>query len=138
MSDLIVTNADLVAALGTAQDVGGLVALSKREIKGIKASYAITKAIRLAEQALKDYETERGKLVERFAEKDADGKPVMLDETHVKIADVAGFQAAFEELLSVNVPLAGVSAVTVEQLEGSGATPRELLTAGPFVVESTN
>jgi len=135
MSDLTLTNAELLTAVGSPDT--GLPALAKREIKSIKASYALTKAIRKCDGPMKDFEATRNKLVERFTEKDADGKPVMIDETHVKISDVPAFQQAFDELLNVPVTLVGVRPLTVDELEGSGATPRELLAAGPFVVEST-
>lgn len=136
MADLTLTNAQLLTALGTHADPGGLMALSKRNITNIKASYAITKAILACEKPAEAIEKERVKLVERFAAKDADGQPVQLENNLVQIGDVDGFNAAFATLLNEEVTLHNVRAVTVDELDGSGATPRELLTAGPFVVES--
>lgn len=136
MAEMKVTNAQILTALGTKDAPGGLMALSAREIRNIKASYAITRSLQACEKPAEAIEKERVKLVERFSEKDADGKPVMLDETHIKISDPEAFNAAFQELLAEEVTLPGARPVTVDQLEGSNATPRELLTAGPFVVES--
>lgn len=136
MAEMKVTNQQILTALGTQAEPGGLLALSKREIRNIKGSYAITRNLQACEKPAEAIEKERVKLVERFAEKDAEGKPVMLDDNHIKIADPDAFNLAFQELLAEEVTLPGARPVVVDQLEGSNATPRELLTAGPFVVES--
>jgi hypothetical protein len=133
---LTCTNRDLMIAVGTQEFPGGFLKLSSLPIKNIKASFAITKAIRKVTEALGDVEKTRVKLLDQFAEKDGEGKVAMTEDGKaVKLKDAAGFQTAYQALLDEQVTLDGVRAVTLAELEGSGATPQDLLQSGPFVVE---
>ena len=116
------TNRDLLIATGTVEHPAGIVSISTRSITDIKAAYAITKAIRKAGDALAAVEKDRLALATKLGLKPGD--PITPD-----------FAEAWEVILNDTVTLEGVRAVTIAELEGSGATPQELLQAGPFVVE---
>lgn len=115
---LTCTNEQLLIALGTIDAPAGLVLLAKRDIRDIKASYAITKAIRKAGEHLAGIEKDR----------QAAGGP-----THAGELPTPEFLAKWQVILADTVTLEGVRAVTLAELDGSGATPQELLQAGPFI-----
>ena len=60
----------------------------------------------------------------------------MTDGGNIIIVAPAAFSAGWQELLAETITLPGCRAVTLDELEGCGATPSELLSAGPFVVEA--
>ncbi len=119
---LTCTNRELLIATGTVEQPAGIVALSKRDITDIKASYAITKAIRKAGEALTGVEKDRLALAEKCGLRPGD--PITPE-----------FLEGWNVMLDDTVTLDGVRAVTIAELQGSGATPQELLHAGPFVIE---
>lgn len=136
---LSVTNRDLVIAIGSQQAPGGLLKLSALPITNVKASYAIAKAIRKSGDALKDVEAVRQKLIEQHGKRDDAGALVKTaDGTGTELLDPVAFTADYEALMDTAVTLEGVRAVTLAELEGSGATPEALLRAGPFVIEAVD
>lgn len=135
MPDLMLTNLQLLNALGNAEFPGGLLAITKCNLKSIKASYALTKAMRAVEGPAKDIDACRVKLAELHAKLGEDGKPEV-EEGRITLADPVAFAAGWAELLAEEITLPGVRAVTLDELEGCGVTPQELLSAGPFVTES--
>lgn len=135
MPDITLSNRDLLLAIGTNDAPGGLLLISKRDLKNIKASYAITKVLRAVEGPLKDLDAMRAQLVEKHGEKNAEGKLVEVEGGY-KLKDPVAFAKDWEALMDESVTLPGLRAVTIDELDGTGATPQELFAAGPFVVES--
>lgn len=133
MADLILTARELQSA------VFGLKGVGDREFKSPKGSYAITKIKRQANAALSDLEATRIALCTRHAKKDDAGQPVKVkSEQGVEsfvFADPAAFDADWKATLDEPVTLSGCRALTLDEFDGTGVTPDELLSLGPLVVE---
>ena len=86
----------------------------------VRASYAISRTVRLLEGALGAYEEARMRLIEEHAEADAEGRPQTSGGRYV-LRDEGAFQAAHAELLGIEteaevytVPLDALAAVEIE------------------------
>lgn len=141
MSDLTLTNAELLIAMGTATAPGGYLVISTRRNKNVKAAYAQKKVLQQADAPLKLLESMRVGLAEEHADKDENGKAVMRDMgngvSQYVFANGAAeaFGNAWNTLLGEAVTLAGVRAITLAELDGVEVSPQELLQSGPLVVE---
>jgi hypothetical protein len=77
-----------------------------------RAGFILAQNLEMISKLAETYEKQRVKLVEEFAEKDADGKPVTVPaengRTNIKLdpARVVEFNKQFEELLNVETELA--------------------------------
>jgi len=65
----------------------------------VKIAYAIHKNARTVEGALKAYDETRKSLIEQYAKKDAEGKPIVEDENYI-IENVDDFNADMADLLA--------------------------------------
>ena len=81
----------------------------------VKLAYALSLNIEAVRSALKVYDGQRMKLVEEYAKKDTDGKPVIEDNNYV-VEDVAKWMAAIDELLATEAEVT-ITTITLADLE---------------------
>ena len=126
MSDLIVTNADLWNAIvgENPQAPGPLVELAALDTP-VKTSNRLRRALRLAKDAFADLDGARMALVTKYVTKADDGTEIIAPEFHEE----------FTALLAVEVPLAGVEAVKVDDLGDVKFAAAKLDRISKFVVE---
>jgi hypothetical protein len=138
MSEVVMTNADILIALRTFSGPAG-----KKDVPNVKANYALTKARRKLQEAAKDLDTTRVSLCEQHSAKNEDGSAKRKTVKNEQGADVEGYditdEAAFAKdynaLLEVSVTLEGVRAVTTDELGGAMFTNDELFGLGALVTE---
>lgn len=81
----------------------------------VKISYAIHKNAAAIEPALKAYDEVRKSLVEQYAEKDEDGKPIIEDGKYT-IKDVEAFNADMTDLLAEETEVA-IHTVKIDEFD---------------------
>lgn len=81
----------------------------------VKLAYALSLNIEAIRVALKAYDEQRMKLVEEYAKKDTDGKPVIEDNNYV-VEDAAKWMAAIDELLAAEAEVT-ITTVSIDDLE---------------------
>lgn len=81
----------------------------------VKLAYALSLNIEAIRGALKVYDGQRMKLVEEYAKKDTDGKPVIEDNNFV-VEDMAKWMAAIDELLATEAEVT-ITTITLDDLE---------------------
>lgn len=69
----------------------------------IKVAYAVSKNINKIESELKAYNTEKAKLIDKYSEKDEEGKVISNEQGHVTIKneDIEDWNRDINELLSI-------------------------------------
>lgn len=69
----------------------------------IKVAYAVSKNINKIESELKAYNTEKAKLIEKYSEKDEEGKVISNEQGHVTIKNehIEDWNRDINELLSI-------------------------------------
>lgn len=81
----------------------------------VKLAYALSLNIEAIRGALKVYDGQRMKLVEEYAKKDTDGKPVIEDNNFV-VEDMAKWMAAIDELLATEAEVT-ITTINLDALE---------------------
>lgn len=81
-------------------DVNILKSISQKQLP-VRVSYAIAKNINKIEGELKLYNKERGKLVDKYAEKDKEGKVISDENRQIKFKDQEGWNKDINELLDI-------------------------------------
>jgi hypothetical protein len=109
----------------------------------VRASFRVARLIRQVEAAVQDVEAARLRLVERFAERDAEGKytpardaegkPV---EGSVNVTDPEGFRLEFAELLGMETGIAADPLSLADLGEKIDLSPAVLLGLGPLLVDA--
>src|SRR5690606_34046326 len=106
--------------------ISSLKALSQKQLP-IQVSYKIAKNIRNIEQDLVIYEQERQKLVDRYAEKDPEGKPKVNDNGNYVIKDKLNWNKDILELLNFETDVE-IEKIDIKELDGVEISPGELMT----------
>lgn len=127
MSDLTLTNRQLVIALGSGDAPGGLIVLARQPVRQVKAAYALTKALRAVEGPADDLEKCRQRLLVTHGCAGCPPGSPMPD----------GFRDDWAVLLDEQVTLPGVRPVLLSELAGVTVSGVDLLSAGPFVHDDT-
>lgn len=81
----------------------------------VKLAYALSLNIEAVRTALKAYDTQRINLVNEYAKKDEEGKPIIADDNYV-IEDVAKWVAAIDELLMAEADVV-ITTIDLNDLE---------------------
>lgn len=106
-------------------DIAKLREISKKELP-IKASYAIAKNMKKIEDELEIYYKEREKLIDKYAEKDENGK-IKIDETgFIVFRDTEGWDKEIKELLAIENDIK-IHKFPIDVLEGYNMSPAELM-----------
>lgn len=106
--------------------IPNLKTLSQKQLP-IQVSYKIAKNIRNIEQELVIYERERQKLVDRYAEKDTEGKPKVNDNGNYVIKDKLNWNKDILELLNFETDVE-IEKIDIKELDGVEISPGELMT----------
>lgn len=106
--------------------IPNLKTLSQKQLP-IQVSYKIAKNIRNIEQDLAIYERERQKLVDRYAEKDTEGKPKVNDNGNYVIKDKLNWNKDILELLNFETDVE-IEKIDIKELDGVEISPGELMT----------
>jgi hypothetical protein len=96
----------------------------------------LRRLVKAVNAELEHFDAERFKLLEKFAQKDADGKLVTKDDQ--AIFDDAGaiqFRAEFEKLASVELEM-DVKPIDLSKVEGVKMSPVELDTIDAFLINT--
>lgn len=135
MSDLTIKNVDLWNALMPLARNGKapLTILSEVDLPA-KEAYAITKILRKASNEFKDLDAARAKLVAKYAEKDADNRPIETEQG-VQLKDAQAFHDEFWQLLQEPITLHGCWAIPVTSLGDAKIAPQVLNALDAFLTE---
>lgn len=109
-------------------DSAKLVQLTQKELP-IKASYAIAKNMAKLDGELKTYNSEREKLIEKYSEKDENGKPIITGEgNQVQLQKdlVAEWSKDIKDLLAIENEV-DIHQFNINDLNGLSMTPAELM-----------
>lgn len=126
MPDYTLTNAEVDALSGA------LASLGARDYTDPKTRYALNKLKRQVKPSLEALQESLQDLVNRFGEKDAEGK-LIPQGAGVKLADGVGFQAARKVLMAETTVIPGVRQLTVKELCAVPGTANELEGLGPLL-----
>ncbi|HHV27431.1 MAG TPA: DUF1617 family protein [Tissierellia bacterium] len=107
--------------------------LSQKQLP-VKVSYAIAKNISKIEKELTIYEIERQKLIDKYAEKDNEGKVVADNNGQIKFKDKEGWEKDIKELLDIENEI-DIHKFKIEELEGYNMTPAELMSIEYMIEE---
>jgi hypothetical protein len=102
----------------------------------VRVSLTLRRLVKAVNAELEHFDAERFKLLEKFAQKDADGKLVTKDDQ--AIFDDAGaiqFRAEFEKLASVELEM-DVKPIDLSKVEGVKMSPVELDTIDAFLINT--
>ena len=91
----------------------------------VKVSYALTKAYRALQSELDLFNEQRKPILEKYAEKDADGEFVVENDSY-KIADHEHFGKEINELLNVETEIE-IPTIKIEALDGINLKAHELM-----------
>lgn len=106
-------------------DITKLREISKRELP-IKASYAIAKNLKKIEDELEIYYKEREKLIDKYAEKDENGKIKVDNNGFIIFKDKEGWDKEIKELLAIENDIK-IHTFPIDVLEGYNMSPAELM-----------
>jgi len=109
-------------------DSSKLSEISKKELP-VKASYAIAKNIAKLEAELKIYNKEREKLIEKYSQKDSEGKTIVGENNQVGLQKecLADWSKDIQELLAIENEV-NIHTFLIGVLDGCSMTPAELMT----------
>lgn len=104
-----------------------LAQISQKQLP-LKASYAIAKNIAKIESELKIYNKEREKLIEKYSEKDSEGKIAINENGHVKLKEeyINDWNRDIKELLAIENDIS-IHKFPISVLEGHDMAPAELM-----------
>jgi sulfur relay (sulfurtransferase) DsrC/TusE family protein len=101
--------------------------LSQKELP-VKVSYAIAKNMVKLEVELKTYNSEREKLIEKYSQKDENGKTVIGENNQIKLQEdhLEDWKKDIKELLDIESDI-DIHKFSVDTLEGFSMTPAEIM-----------
>jgi hypothetical protein len=116
-------------------DSAKLSEISKKELP-VKVSYAIAKNIAKLEAELKIYNVEREKLIEKYSQKDSEGKTIIGENNQVGIQKeyLAEWNKDIQELLAIENEVA-IHTFPIEALDGFNMTASELMAIDYMIIE---
>lgn len=106
-------------------DIAKLREISQKQLP-IKASYAIAKNLKKIEDELEIYYKEREKLIDKYAEKDENGKVKVDESGFIVFRDKEGWDKEIEELLAIENDIK-IHTFPIDVLEGYNMSPAELM-----------
>lgn len=123
------TYSKLLNSVGTIQKLGGIQL-------PIKISYKISKNIKAINSEIDIYNMERQKLIDRYAEKDAEGKPLVDEHNMLKITDMKSWNDDNLELSKIEVDV-DIIPISIEDLINCNCSlsPMELMTLDFMIKE---
>lgn len=94
----------------------------------VKASYAIAKNIAKLDVELKIYNAERNKLIEKYSQKDEQGKPIVVENNQVKLQEecLEDWSRDIKELLEIENDI-DIQKFSINVLKDRDMTPAELV-----------
>lgn len=102
----------------------------------IPGALRVRRLMRAVREHVTDANAERNKLIEKYAQRDADGQ-IVRGEGTIQLAEPAAFQAAWSELLAENVEIEDKLVLTVNDLGDSiQIEPGVLLGLGDLLEDS--
>lgn len=105
--------------------IGVLNKLNNMELP-IKLSYALSKNITKIDTELKTYNLEREKLIQKYGEKNEEGKIITKEDETINIIDLEGWSKEIEELLECENEI-DINAIDLESINADvKITPGEL------------
>ena len=109
------------------RDITALAEIAKKELP-VKVSYAIAKNISKIEKEFKLYDKEREKLIDKYAEKDNDGKVIIGENNQFKIKSECtdAWSKDIRELLDIENDI-DIYKFKIDELNGYYMTPTELM-----------
>lgn len=118
---MIVKNEKLV------NSVGVLSKLNNMDLN-IKVSYAIAKNINKIEKELEVYNKEKAKLIDKYGEKDEEGKLKVDEAGNIKIIDEENWNKEFKELLEIEneIDIHKINEEDLFKCDNANITPGEL------------
>lgn len=119
---MIVKNEKLV------NSVGVLSKLNNMDLN-IKVSYAIAKNINKIEKELEVYNKEKAKLIDKYGEKDEEGKLKTDENGNIKIVDTENWNKDFKELLEMEneIDIHKINEEDLFKCDNANITPGELM-----------
>jgi len=124
------------------QATSALNAIAQRRMS-FAAALRVRRLIKEIKAHLDDAEAERQKLIEQYAERDANGEMVRTNvsadgsQWQYKLTNMAAFQASYNELLETEVEVS--ETITVADLESVGdIEPAVLIALGPLLVDEAS
>ena len=93
----------------------------------VRVSYKLAKNIKSIDKELKIYEEEKQKLINKYGEKDEEGKSKVNENGMINILDVENWNKDIKELLEIEVEI-NVEKINIDELAKSDLkiTPSEL------------
>jgi len=102
----------------------------------IPGALRVRRLMRAVREHVTDADAERNKLIEKYAQRDADGQ-IVRGEGTIQLAEPAAFQSAWGELLAENVEIEDKLVLTVNDLGDSiQIEPGVLLGLGDLLEDS--
>lgn len=100
-----------------------------------KTGLKIRRIVRVVNQQAEDVDAERVRLLEKYAKKGDDGKPLHRDEANeqIDLADEAGFLQEFQELLNLDFEVEALTAGELEQI--GNVSTLTLMNLGDLIVD---
>ena len=94
----------------------------------VKVSYAIAKNISKIQAELNTYNTEKEKLIEKYSQKDAEGKPIISEDNQIKLQEehLEDWNKDINELLGIENEI-DIHKFNINSLEGCCMTSAEIM-----------
>lgn len=109
--------------------IGVLSKLTNMELP-IKLSYAFSKNITKIDRELTAYNKERGKLIEKYGEKDEEGKLKTKEDGTINILDIESFNSDLKEILEIETEV-DIHVIDLEKVDSNiNITPGDLMAIG--------
>lgn len=106
--------------------IGVLSKLTNMELP-IKLSYAFSKNITKIDRELTTYNKERGKLIEKYGEKDEEGKLKTKEDGTINILDIESFNSDLKEILEIETEV-DIHVIDLEKVDTNiNITPGDLM-----------
>ena len=118
-------------------ELQGLITRLRNEKVPIKTAYKFNKLITILEKELSFYNEELAKIIDQYAQKDKDGKPILSDDkTSIQIIKdkIDECQQKMEELSSIEFEVKGVS-FKIDELKDINLTILEMRSLMPLIEE---
>lgn len=123
----------IVLKTGELADVArGLNDLISKDLP-VRAAYWTAKIAKKVASELRDFNTQRIKLLEKHSEKDSDGKPSITNDNHV-LADVEHFRVDFDELCGIPLDI-GCMPISLSDLGNVSIKPGTMILLDKIIVE---
>ncbi|MBS5937107.1 hypothetical protein [Clostridium sp.] len=109
--------------------IGVLSKLTNMELP-IRLSYAFSKNITKIDRELTAYNKERGKLIEKYGEKDEEGKLKTKEDGTINILDIESFNIDLKEILEIETEV-DIHVIDLEKVDTNiNITPGDLMAIG--------